>query len=256
MSASTHHLTTGEVASRFGWSPRFIDSLVRTDRIPGVVTDREPRFDRAALIDWLEEKLRTLDHEQVVALDNRLAGPEPDDAEFDPITLQLSKQGICWDHPATGKSEVLAGLADFAAASGVLAEPAILLASLAERERLCSTALPGGVAICHPRRLLPGIIWKPFIRLVRTRIPVSFGAEDMQPTRLFFLLGATSDSGHLQTLARLARILDDTTKTALLNAPSAGAAYQIIACREVAIHRRHQAWMAENPDTNFMGDGI
>jgi mannitol/fructose-specific phosphotransferase system IIA component (Ntr-type) len=254
MSTSTHHLTIGEVANHFGWSPRFIDSLIRTDRIPGVVIAGEPRFEREALIDWLEEKLRQLDHEQVVALDNHLAGPEPDDAEFDPITLQLSKQGIRWDHPAIEQSEVLAGLVDFAVATDALTDPAVLLASLVERERLCSTALPGGVAICHPRQPLPGTIWKPFIRLIRTGTPVSFGAEDLQPTRLFFLLGATSDSGHLQALARLARILDDTTKTALLNAPSADAAYQIIAGREVTIHRRRQTWVADDSDAYFIGD--
>jgi len=256
MNPSSNHLSVGEVAQHLGWSPRFIDSLVRSERLPGTTIHGELRFERNELIAWLEDKLMTLSHNEVVAWDNQLAARDSDQREPDPVTLQLSKSGIRWDLPATDPQDVLAKLADFAAESGAVTDRAALLASLTERERLCSTALPGGVAICHPRSAQPDIIWKPFIRLVRTAAPIAFGADDLNPTRLFFLLGATTASGHLQTLARLARILDDATKAALLAAKSAEAAYQLIASRDVTIQRKRQAWLAQNPDLHLLGDGI
>ena len=256
MNTFRNHLTTGEVAQHLGWSPRFIDSLVRTEKLPGITINGELRFNRSELIAWLEDKLMTLGHREVVALDNQFAERDPQHGDFDPVTLQLSKSGIRWDLPVADPQALLASLADFALESGAVTDRAALLASLTERERLCSTAMPGGVAICHPRSSLPDISWKPFLRLIRTATPIACGADDLNPTRVFFLLGATTDGGHLQTLARLARILDDTTKAALLAAKSADAAYQLIAKREVTVHRKRQVWLAQNVNAHFLGDGI
>ncbi|MGH8016800.1 MAG: PTS sugar transporter subunit IIA [Opitutaceae bacterium] len=71
-----------------------------------------------------------------------------------------------------------------------------------ERETLCSTALPGGVAICHPRRPVPHIVRKTLLAVLRTGQPVPFGAEDGESTRLFFLIAAKDDRAHLHALAR------------------------------------------------------
>lgn len=253
---STTYLTTGELSRTLGWSPRFIDGLVRTNKIPTRLVDGEARFSREALVDWLEDKLHTLDHEGVVALDNQISPPAAEDAETDPITLQITRQGILWGASADGPDGVLDSLAEFAQATGAVTDAAVLRQSLAERERLCSTALPGGVALCHPRQPLPDIVWKPFVRVICLAEPVPFGAEDALPTRLFFLLGSATDSGHLKSLSRLARILDETTKSALLRAPSADAAHQIISSREVQIHRRRQALLARHESGNLSGDGI
>lgn len=255
MSTITNQLTTGEVAQKLGWSPRFIDSLVRTDKLPSSNINGETCFDRSELIDWFEAMIRVLDHEQVVALDNQIAGRSADQDEFDPVTVLLSKSGIVWDGEAVDQSSVLAQLARMARETAAVSDERGLLQSLIDREQLCSTALPGGVAICHPRDPHSNLIHKPFIRLLRTAVPVPFGAEDLKPTSLFFLLGSTSPRAHLKTLSRLARILDDDTKGALHAAKSAAAAYQLIAGREVIIHRKRQAWMIQNPDHTLFDEG-
>jgi PTS system nitrogen regulatory IIA component len=256
MDKTGNYLTTGEVAAQLGWSHRVIDHLVRAEKLPNLTINGELRFDRSELIGWFEEKIRTLDHPQVVALDNQISGRDPEHEESDPVTAQLTKQGIRWDVLSADKQSLLGSLADFALETGVITDHSVLLNSLIEREQLCSTALPGGVAICHPRDPLPEIVTKPFIRLIRTTTSIAFGAEDLKPTQIFFLIVAAADRGHLQTLARLARILDDDTRAALLAARSAATAYKLIAERELTIHRRRHAMLAQSPDENVMGDGI
>lgn len=241
MNPNQTYLTTGEVAAMLGWSPRFIDSLVRHEKLPGLEIDGEWKFERTELISWLEQKIKTLDHTHVVELENQITISAKDIEEYDPVTLQLSRAGILLDEPVESKAEILKRLADFSYETGVITDRITLLDSLKEREELCSTALPGGVAICHPRRTLKQLAAKPFIRLIRTHKPIAFGAEDFHDTQLFFLIVATDDRGHLQTLARLARILDDHTKSALLGAKTSHEIYAIIQEREVTINRKRQA---------------
>src|SRR5690606_34247327 len=91
--------------------------------------------------------------------------------------------------------------------TGLLYDRDYLLASLIDREALCSTAMPGGVALCHPRRPIPSAISTQFVCFLRTLNPVDFGAQDGEGTSVFFLLCAPDDRSHLYGLARVARIL-------------------------------------------------
>lgn len=245
MSYQESYLSTGEVANTLGWSPRFVDSLVRNEKLPGVEIEGEWKFDRKELIGWLEQKIKTLDHTHVVELENQISyKPEVD--EFDPVTLQLSKYGILLDVHIDSKLDLLKKIVELSYETGAISDRVTLLDSLKEREELCSTAFPGGVAICHPRTPLPSITKKPFVRLIRSSNPIAFGAEDLHPTSLFFLLVATDDKGHLQTLARLARILDDPTKIALKAAKTSQEVYSIIEAREVTINRKRQSLLLQS----------
>ena len=241
MNQSKQYLSVGEVATMLGWSARFIDGLVKHEKLPGLIIDDQWKFERSELIAWLEQKIKTLDHTHVVAWENQIDFPVTEHGEYDPVTIQLSKTGILLDEPISDKQGLLKKLADFSHDTGAIADRVTLLDSLKERELLCSTALPGGLAICHPRRPLPGLAHKPFIRFIRTARSIPFGAEDHSRTQLFFLIVAIDDRGHLQTLARLARILNDPTRAALMTVKSPQEVYAIIQEREVVIHRKRQA---------------
>ena len=67
--------------------------------------------------------------------------------------------------------------------------------------------MPGGVALCHPRRPVPSVISTQFVCFLRTQKPVDFGGGDGGDTSVFFLLCATDDRSHLYGLARVARII-------------------------------------------------
>jgi len=108
------------------------------------------------------------------------------------------------------KASVLRDLVALAEKTGKLCDPKTLLASLEAREELCSTALPGGLALPHPRSHDPYLFETSFIVVGRPIQEIHFGAPDGQPTHLFFLICCQDDRLHLHTLARLCLIVQKT----------------------------------------------
>jgi PTS system nitrogen regulatory IIA component len=103
---------------------------------------------------------------------------------------------------------------------------------LAEREKLQSTGVGGGVAIPHGaidrlEKLVGAVLLCPD--------PIAFDAIDGAPVSIFFaVVGPKRATGeHLKTLARVSRLLrDDGFRDRLLHASSGGAAFQLIAAEE------------------------
>lgn len=105
----------------------------------------------------------------------------------------------------------------------------VILEALLEREMLGSTGIGDGIAIPHAK--LQGITKEPFLVFGRSRGGVDFNSLDGRTAHLFFLL-VSSDAdvgGHLQTLARISRILKDPEiRNELLNAPDSVSIHRII----------------------------
>jgi len=108
------------------------------------------------------------------------------------------------------KASILRDLVTLAEKTGHLNDPKSLLASLEAREELCSTAVPGGFALPHPRSHDPYLFETSFMVVGRPVQEIHFGAPDGQPTHLFFLLCCQDDRLHLHTLARLCLIAQKT----------------------------------------------
>lgn len=207
------YLTIGQLASNLGWSVRFIEGLVRSERLPGLEINGAWHFRRDDVIDWLEQKIQTLDTSRVLELEKRVETSLVADGTYrravatDRITSRIPEQGVALDVDLKDKTDVLKALVHLADKSGLVYDPDYLLTSLVDRERLSSTAMPGGVALCHPRRPESIAISTQFVCVLRTAKPVAFGATDGTGTSLFFLLCAPDDRSHLYSLARVARIL-------------------------------------------------
>ena len=94
---------------------------------------------------------------------------------------------------------------------------------LIERERLGSTGLGNGIAIPHGR--LQGLdkVYSFFVKLEK---PVDFEAIDAQPVDLLCLLLAPAAAGadHLTALARVSRLLRDSSVCAKLRGSESEAA--------------------------------
>jgi mannitol/fructose-specific phosphotransferase system IIA component (Ntr-type) len=111
------------------------------------------------------------------------------------------------------------------------------LASVEAREQLCSTGLPGGLAILHCRNLQPYRFEDSFIVVGRTVQEIHFGAPDGRPTWLFFLICCQDERIHLHTLARLCLIAQKTDVVArLLAAPDSATMYtELLAAEQSAL---------------------
>lgn len=211
-------LTIGEVAASFGWSTRFVEALVRGEKIPGLLINGVHYFRREDIIDWLNQKIQTLDAVRLGELERRMESglglTEPLDSASLSIREHLLPEAIDLEAQLSGKRSIIERLLDLACGTGRVLDRAHLLASVIDREAILSTALPGGIAICHPRRPAPSAVSDPVIAFLRTSCPVPFGSETGL-THLFFLLVATDERSHLHGLARLSRVLSTETIRAL-----------------------------------------
>ncbi len=111
---------------------------------------------------------------------------------------------------AKTRASVLRELVALADKTDQLNDAKELLASLEAREALCSTALPGGLAIPHPRYHDPYLFESSFIVVGRPVQEIHFRAPDGRPTQLFFLVCCRDDRVHLHTLARLCLMAQKT----------------------------------------------
>jgi nitrogen PTS system EIIA component len=244
------YLTIDQIAFNFGWSVPYIQDLVRGERLPGLEIDGVWHFRQDEVIDWLGQKIqtlltevdtfeadempdhsgrksRTLDTSRVLQLERRVEQSLVSDGTylrpvaFDRIASRMPLEGISLDAHIADKTGVLRKLVTLADSTGLLYDRDSLLASLLEREVLCSTAMPGGIALCHPRRPIPNAISTQFVCFLKTADPVGFGAEDGEGTSVFFLLCAPDDRSHLYGLARVARIIHNGALDKLKAAKSA-----------------------------------
>jgi excisionase family DNA binding protein len=134
------------------------------------------------------------------------------------------------------KSSVIRDMVALAEHTGRLLDPRELLDSIEAREALCSTALPGGIALMHARQHAAYRFEGSFIVLGRTIQAIPFGAPDGRSSQVFFLICCQDDRIHLHTLARLCLLAMKTNVvTQLFEAADAASAYDALLAAELAV---------------------
>ena len=134
----------------------------------------------------------------------------------------IAQNAVIASLKASSKKQVIQEMSEKAAEiTGLPART--IFEQLLQRERLGSTGIGHGIAIPHSR--VPGIdkIIGIFARLDR---PIEFDAVDDEPVDLVFMLLAPEGEGadHLKALARIARVLRDTSNTGKIRASRDAAA--------------------------------
>lgn len=174
-----------------------VGRLVAAGKLPGLQIDRQWRFKKAAIDEWIEE--------QLVGEDESFADI-PDGMKL-PLEDLLPDQAIIPSLRAKTSLGVIEELAARAYTNNWLTDKPWFVGAVVERETLSSTAMEGGVAFLHTRAKDKGKINRPFVVVGRSWEGIPFGAPDGNPTYLFFLLGLKYDRLHLPILGRLARAL-------------------------------------------------
>ena len=145
------------------------------------------------------------------------------------ITADLVAVGVV----ATDRDEVTRRLIDLLVAAGRVTDADGFHADVRAREAQMATGMPGGIGLPHARS---AFVTVPSLAVAKVPAGVDFGAPD-GPATLVFLIAAPAagDSDHLQILAALARrLVHESFRTALLQAPDAGTVADIIT-REVVL---------------------
>ena len=108
------------------------------------------------------------------------------------------------------RASVLREMVELAKKTGRVWDSQSLLKGLEAREDICSTGLPGGLALLHTRQPEAYLFESLFLVLGRTVQPIPFGAPDGRSTDIFFLIGCPDDRLHLHLLARLCVVTQNT----------------------------------------------
>ncbi|OGP16077.1 MAG: PTS fructose transporter subunit IIA [Deltaproteobacteria bacterium RIFCSPLOWO2_02_FULL_50_16] len=122
----------------------------------------------------------------------------------------LRQDCVCADLTATTKDEAIQQLVNLLIRGFSNLSRDELSHILLEREKLGSTGIGNGVAIPHGKISTIDHVITGFGRSLQG---VPFDAQDGKPVNLFFVLVAPENAAslHLKTLARLSRLLKDST---------------------------------------------
>lgn len=207
--------TIEEVADYLHLSRDDVGNLVKNHDIPFEKHGNRIVFRRADLDLWASQRILGLEGKRLAEYHQRTTRQTRDLLSRAALVPEMMDQDFIAEAlPSKTKASVLRAMASLARATGRVTDERALLDELQAREELCSTGMPGGLALLHQRHPDPYLIELPFIALGRTVQQIPFGAPDGQGTQLFFLLGCPDDRLHLHTLARICLMVQ---KTALLD---------------------------------------
>ncbi|MBA3542777.1 MAG: PTS sugar transporter subunit IIA [Deltaproteobacteria bacterium] len=203
-------LTMHELAVYLHLDEPTVGKLVAAGKIPSLQIERQWRFRRAEIDEWIEQ--------QLVGDDENFA--DVPDGMKQPLEDLLPDTAIITNLRARTPVHVIEELAARAYTNSWLLDKPWFVGAVVERESLASTAMEGGVAFLHTRAKDKGKIGRPFVVVGRSWEGIEFGAPDGGKTYLFFLLGLKYDRLHLPILGRLARALRNPATIAKLRALS------------------------------------
>ncbi|MCH9610180.1 MAG: hypothetical protein S4CHLAM81_07060 [Chlamydiales bacterium] len=183
-----------DVADLLGISETTVRRWLAEGKIPAYRLNRQYRFSRAEIEDWLlQQRLDPVEEEK------KASG-----------TMQFSL------YRALYRGDVLSDL-DVNSKEGVIEktmeemgkrfdlDPAVLTDLFMDRERMMSTALGRGVAAPHTRDFLLDTHYD-VLMVVHPRQPIEFGALDGQSVHTLFFMFAADDRSHLNLLAKVAHL--------------------------------------------------
>lgn len=233
------HRTLGlnEVAQYLHLQPSEVERLVKEQAIPFERHGARVVFRKLEIDSWASPRILGLEGRRLSEYHQKTSDqvrevvpsaailPEMIRADFIEPALQ-----------AKTKASVLREMVKLGERIGRVWDPKALLEGLQQREELCSTGLPGGLALLHTRTPEAYLLESSFIAVGRSVQQVPFGAPDGRATDLFFLIACTDDRLHLHLLARLCLIAQKTdVLEQLREAPDAEAMYESLIASEQTV---------------------
>lgn len=211
-----------------------VERLLKDDKIPHETRGGRPVFRKRDIDAWASQRILGFEHRHLAEYHQKTSTGTRELLETEAIMPQLIQPVfIASAMAAKTKASALREMVALAERTGRVFDAKDLLASLEAREEICPTAVPGGLALLHPRHHQPYMFESSFIVLGRPVQEIHFGAPDGKPTHLFFLICCQDDRIHLHTLARICMMAQKTEMLAqLIEAPNATTMHECILAAE------------------------
>jgi PTS system nitrogen regulatory IIA component len=208
------NVTLRDAARLLQVSEKTLYRWIRKGALPAYRIHDEYRFNRVELEEWAVTHHRPL-RAPAAAPAAEPALPPPN------LGAAIQRGGIYHRVGGRSREQVLEAVVTL---PGIPrhTNTALLLEMLRTREQLASTAVGGGIAIPHPRNPLVLGVDEPTVLLCFLDHAVDFGALDGKRVHTLFLLLSPTVEAHLQTLARIAFVLQDAVFRKLLEKHAAG----------------------------------
>lgn len=201
-----------ELAEYLHLSSADVERLLRESDIPKEERGGKLLFRRSDIDAWASKRILGMPSKRLDAYHEKsMHGTREIFPENALIPELLKPSYIDLELSSKTRSSAIRDMVALAEKTGRLFDPKELLSSIEAREELCSTALPGGLALLHARNYDAYRFESSFLVFGRTIQRVPFGSPDGGATRLFFLICCQDDRIHLHTLARLCLIATKTT---------------------------------------------
>ena len=189
-----------DAARILGVSEKTIYRWIKQGTLPAYRVQDQYRIHRAELLEWVTTRKIPVSEE--IFQEPEAAGEPPS------LASALEAGGVFYRVEGRDRESVLREVVDsMRLPDGVDRE--FLYRVILAREKMCSTAVGGGIAIPHPRSPLVLHVARPSINLSFLEHQVEFGAIDKQPVRVLFTLVSPTVRGHLVLLSRLSFALHD-----------------------------------------------
>lgn len=198
-----------EIAQYLHLSRADVEQLVKGQEIPFEKHGSRLVFRKVAIDSWASRRILGLEGKRLTDYHQKSTRAVQEVSQA-LLPDQLQPGFIDPSLPAKTKGSVLREMVSLAGRTGRVNDREALLEELRSREDLCSTGVPGGVALLHPRHPESYMFDAPFIVLGRTVQQIPFGAPDGEATDLFFLIACPDDRMHLHVLARLCMMAHKT----------------------------------------------
>jgi nitrogen PTS system EIIA component len=223
-------LTAKQVAEYLQLSQRSIYRLLERGELPGIKVGGQWRFRKTAIDEWIDLHLGQLGSEDLHEVGQGARGDEVGISQLiDPANGLIPLL-------AADRVTVIRQFADHIRFPEPV-DTVLLVERILERENLCSTALPDGVALLHTPRTTSRVLKQhDLVALGRIERPIAFGALDGSLTDTLVLLLARDERHHLALLAKMARLCrEPEVLRGLRTLPTAGAVVDLIRRTEDAV---------------------
>lgn len=201
----------GETAAYLQMPEGRVEELARLGEIPCERQGKRLTFRHCDIDEWASKRVLGMNEEALREYHRRTTGAWRDlSASATVLDTMTKPEWVRTGLSCRSKAGVIAEMTRLADETGLVCDAGELQESLTEREKLCSTALPGGFALLHPKHHEPYMFLDSFVAVGRTAGRILFGAPDGESTDVFFLVCSQEDRLHLHVLARLCMICHHT----------------------------------------------
>ncbi|MGI9519474.1 MAG: PTS sugar transporter subunit IIA [Pirellulaceae bacterium] len=202
---SEEDFDVNSLATYLHLTPAQVEKMASRDQLPGRRIGGQWRFSKNEIHHWFEERIGLSDENELEAVEKVLDSDQRDASES--LGNLLEPTAIWIPLQARTRNSVISQMCSSAADAGLVWDAGKMESAIKTRENLHPTALENGVAMLHPRRPQPNNIREAFVGLGLTSNGLPFGGPRGVLTDVFFLIASTDEKGHLQTLARLSRLI-------------------------------------------------